>query len=284
MRKIKLRKQLQDNLRDKWNKGYARAKHDIKDLHNSTPYIHSENTFKTYHAQVNHFCDWCKNNGIKEHSEALQRVPEYMQHLNDSGKSAWSQSTALNALAKAFDKSTTDFDYKLPQRSRSDIVRSRGAAVRDAHFSPENNKDLIRFCDATGLRKRELSALKGSYKTVKDGKLYIHVYNGKGGKERDVLVNRDVQFVSNMMDRAGDGKVFPKLHNGADYHHYRGNYATNLYLSLARPLDKIPPKERYICRGDMKGKIFDKQAMAIVSQNLGHNRIDVIANNYLYQL
>jgi hypothetical protein len=28
--------------------------------------------------------------------------------------------------------------------------------------------------------------------------------------------------------------------------------------------------------------VFDRKAMKIASENLGHNRIDVIANNYMY--
>ena len=44
----------------------------------------------------------------------------------------------------------------------------------------------------------------------------------------------------------------------------------------------IPPKERYIMRKERAGEVYDKQAMEIVSKNLGHNRISVIAQSYLY--
>ena len=36
-------------------------------------------------------------------------------------------------------------------------------------------------------------------------------------------------------------------------------------------------------RKDRAGETYDKRAMAIVTKNLGHNRIDVIAQSYLYQ-
>ena len=281
-REIKLRKQLNDRLREKYELGYGRAKHDIKDVHNATPWIHRSNTYKTYHQQVNHFADWCKSQGIKDYEKAVQAVPQYMQQLNADGKSASSQATALSALAKCMDRSTTEFDYQLPQRHRSDIVRSRGPVARDLHFSPEKNQALIKFCESTGLRRRELTALKGSNLNFKDGRAYLSIENGKGGKNRLVEVIGDRKLVIDMCNRAGDGKVFPKVHSCADIHSYRGTYAANLYQSLARR--EIPKEDRYICRGDMKGKVFDKQAMAIVSQNLGHNRIDVIANNYLYNL
>ena len=39
---------------------------------------------------------------------------------------------------------------------------------------------------------------------------------------------------------------------------------------------------RYYCRNDLKGVVYDKQAMRIASRALGHNRICVIAGHYLY--
>ena len=55
-----------------------------------------------------------------------------------------------------------------------------------------------------------------------------------------------------------------------------------LYSIIARDVKSIPPKERYCMRGDRKGEVLDKVAMYVASRNLGHNRIDVIARNYLY--
>ena len=37
----------------------------------------------------------------------------------------------------------------------------------------------------------------------------------------------------------------------------------------------------YCCRKDEAGKKLDKLAMYICSKALGHNRIDVVANNYI---
>ena len=284
-REIKLRKQLQDRLREKYELGHGMKKHDIKDNHNATPFIHSTKTFQTYRQQVGHFADWCKAQGIKDYPTAVKAVPEYMRKLDAEGKSASSQTTALCALAKCMDKSTLDFEYKVPVRQRSDIVRSRTPAQRDKHFSGEKNKDLIAFCESTGVRRDELTHLFGSNLEFKDGKAYLHITNGtKGGKGRYAEIIGNKKLVMSMCQRAGHGKVFPKVHSCADIHGYRASYATALYRQYARPLEQIPKEDRYICRGDYKGKIFDKKAMAIVSQALGHNRINVIASNYLYDL
>lgn len=61
----------------------------------------------------------------------------------------------------------------------------------------------------------------------------------------------------------------------------------------ARPIESIPydainkgtgrayQSGVYVCRKDEVGKKLDKQAMAIVSKALGHNRLEIVANNYI---
>ena len=79
------------------------------------------------------------------------------------------------------------------------------------------------------------------------------------------------------------GRLFPKLHTNYDNHFYRASYAMRLYQHYARSEKDIPRADRYIMRKDRAGETYDKRAMAIVTKNLGHNRIDVIAQSYLYQ-
>lgn len=277
---IKLRKLLKDTLYQKYDRGHGTKKENK--VHNGTDMIHSHNTYKTYMREVDHFADFCRDNGIKERGEAIAAVPRYLDQLQSDGKSAWTMSTALNAIAKAFSRSTTDWNYKLPPRQRANIERSRGQAVRDKHFSPERNQDLIKFEEGCGLRRHELKALKGSDLVLKGDKVYLWVNQGKGGKPRLVEAIKNKNHVVRMCQRAGSGSVFPKIHSGADIHFYRGNYAKEVYRQYARDLNSLSQKEKYYCRGDMKGQVFDREAMRIASENLGHNRIDVIANNYLY--
>jgi len=77
------------------------------------------------------------------------------------------------------------------------------------------------------------------------------------------------------------GLVWNKIHNAADIHAYRADYCTSVYQKYTRSLDEIPKSERYYCRGDLKGIWYDKNAMAIASAALGHNRISVIAAHYI---
>ena len=45
---------------------------------------------------------------------------------------------------------------------------------------------------------------------------------------------------------------------------------------------KIYRQKKGISCGKRAGEVYDKQAMESVSRNLGHNRISVIAQSYLY--
>lgn len=284
MGKIKLRKFLADSLHYAYSQGYGTHRKDIKGIHNETPYIHSSSTYKTYRSQCNHFCDWCYENNIKDPKAAKNAVPDYIEHLKTQGKSAWTIYTAISAISKAYGCSTKDFNVEVPKRERLAVRRSRQNAVRDKHFSEAHNQAVIDFCRSTGLRRRELEALHGTDLIEKDGKTYINIKNGKGGKSRQVEVINDVKLVKKMMANANTGLVFGKVHSAMDIHHYRSIYACDYYKLHARNIEDIPKQDRYICRKDKAGIVYDKVAMAITSQMLGHNRVEVIAKSYLYNL
>jgi hypothetical protein len=286
-KKIKLRKQFNDILFDLYKKGHGLPKH--KDEHNSTRLIHSDSTFKTYHAQCMRFVDFCYDQGVKyDMDKAFKLIPEYGKRLEADGKSPWTIYTAINAIAKAYGVSTQEFGYKPPKRQRASVARSRYATEMDKHFSVENNKNLITFCQCFGLRRRELEALTGDMmKRNNRGRLFVRVINGKGGKKRWVPfcgTLKEEKLVVDLMTQASATKVFPYVHSKADIHGYRSVYACKLYKMYARPTETLKSSEKYVCRKDKAGVVYDKKAMQIVSRALGHNRISVIANSYLHNI
>lgn len=286
-KKIKLRKQFNDILFDLYKKGHGLPKH--KDEHNSTRLIHSDSTFKTYHAQCMRFVDYCYSQGVKyDMDEAFKLIPEYGKRLEADGKSPWTIYTAMNAIAKAYGVSTESLGYKPPKRQRASVARSRYATEMDKHFSVENNKNLITFCQCFGLRRRELEALTGDMmKRNNRGRLFVRVINGKGGKKRWVPfcgTLKEEKLVVDLMTQASATKVFPYVHSKADIHGYRSVYACKLYKTYARPTETLKSSEKYVCRKDKAGVVYDKKAMQIVSRALGHNRISVIANSYLHNI
>ena len=86
------------------------------------------------------------------------------------------------------------------------------------------------------------------------------------------------------------------MHTKADIHSYRADYVTMIYHKYAREISDIPydkinrgsgkryQAEVYHCRGDEQHKKLDKRAMEKASFAVGHNRISVIASNYLYSV
>lgn len=288
MGKIKVKKFFRDSLREKYEQGRAVSKNEKKNAHNSTPYIHFDATYKTYIRACDRFAEWLKGKGITDKDIAFAYVFSYLESLENEGKSAWTILGALNAISKAYGVSTTSFRYNAPKRERVSIKRSRYSAKRDKHFSVENNKDLITFCSATGLRRHELLKLHGKdlIKTSK-GTYQIHVKKGNGGKERFVDIigsEQDIKNVVRMMEMANDDVVFQHVHSCMDVHYYRSVYACRAYKSVERDLSTLQSKDKYYCRKDKAGCVYDRSAMLYASRQLGHNRIDVIANSYLYGL
>lgn len=252
-------------------------------------YIYSWQTYKSYMKQLGLFARWCKlQHNARYLKECRQYVAEYLQTRSDL--SVWTQKLDLAALQKLYQEYPEDgqkpFGVTLRPRLRQDIKRSRQQAVRDNDFSKSNNANLITFCRCTGLRRSELQELKGTDITA-DG-LQLHVTrNTKGGRWRMAPISgtaEEIAMVQRMCQAAGDSRVWPHVSAAADIHSYRADYCQRVYLQHARPADKIPPADKYYCRGDRKGLILDKSAMLEASRALGHNRIDVIASHYLYNL
>lgn len=128
-----------------------------------------------------------------------------------------------------------------------------------------------------------------------DEEYFTHVRNGKGGRERlSPIIGRFAwQIIGRIRETPAEEKVWQYVNTNADIHGYRAEYATAIYKAHARPIQDIPydrvhrgtgrryQSEVYICRKDEAGKKLDKAAMLVCSKALGHNRISVVADNYI---
>ncbi len=94
--------------------------------------------------------------------------------------------------------------------------------------------------------------------------------------------SKEEKLIVDLMTQASSTKVFSHIHSKADIHGYRAVYASKLYKRYARPIESLERAEKYICRKDKAGIVYDRRAMKIVSKQLGHERISVIANSYLH--
>lgn len=251
--------------------------------------IYVDSTLKTYRQGWLRFCDYLEKRGVKRCAcaDLEQYVQPFADWLSAGDYSAYTIHTWVSAVAKVLDLQVGD--YQLPKRRRCDITRSRNPVKSDTRFSPANHQSLIDFWRSVGPRNhKELAYIRGTdLVEIEDGKFCVNIRKGKGGKPRlapiygpPARVNRVVE----MMRKAGDQLLFEKIPTAADIHSYRAEYACTIYKTHARPIDGIPRNERYICRKDMAGTVYDKAAMMIASKALGHNRLDVIAQSYLWAL
>ena len=295
--------------------------------------IYSFNTYKSYWKHTKYFIKYIKENHPEctTLKSAKKYVNEWLQVRVDQGLSAWTVQLEAKAMGKLYGISPDGENYfKPPKRNREDIKRSRGDRVRDRHFSKTNNDELIKFCRGTGLRRKELQELRGKdlvsreqieaeisqlesvpveqrapsvtkrLEMLQDARMFpegwfIHVRNGKGGRERlsPIIGKNAEQIIERIAGTPAEEKVWQHIHNSADIHGYRGDYATAIYKAHAREIKDIPydrvnggTKKRYqsqvyVCRKDEAGKKLDREAMLICSKALGHNRISVVADNYI---
>ena len=255
------------------------SKYEEKKIDLTKGKIYSWSTYKSYLQQCCQFVRYCRDDHhCKNLTDCRQYVQEWMESREDL--SAYTQKLSASALCKLYGESLEELGITTKRAARSEITRSRRTVKRDSHFSEQKNADFVEFCRSTGLRRSEITKLRGDQLIERDGQYYIETV-GKGGRRREASVCGDVELVIRKMQEAGKGKVWAKVPGNADIHSYRADYATRIYLKYARPIEEIPRKERYICRRDKVGTIYDRQAMLIASQALGHNRIDVIGQHYL---
>lgn len=282
------RKTARERLQAMVNAGMGSKRSEDKSEADTKNKIYSKATFKTYKQQFKHFADWLE----KAHPEAETLedarafVDEYLKHLIELERSAYSISTAKAAIAKIMGVEATQF-IATPPRLRADIKRSRGVAERDKHISDKKEEELARFTSATGLRRKEMTMIKAEDLFFENGQAYLNVTQGtKGGKPRVAkIVGKTDEETKDIVKwiQSKKGRLFNKLSSIYDNHFYRATYASRLYNQLKRDIDDIPTEDKYIMRKDRAGEIYDKKAMLLVSNALGHNRISVIAQSYLYQ-
>jgi integrase len=247
----------------------------------STGKIHSITTLETYKDNAYRFARWARaEHGIHRldalEERATELVPAYLQALLAAGKSPYSLQTARSALRMLFQNRTLGDVVAIPRRRREAITRSRGVAVRDADFNPALHKPLLDFLAATGLRRREVTALHVGNVHEVHGHLEVEVTNGKGGKVRwvPVLPGAEAAVRAVVTGRPPEERVFARVSGKIDIHSYRRQYAQALYCAYARR--DLPPTDRRLRPAD-----YDTAAVLVVSQALGHNRLDVVLRHYL---
>lgn len=145
--------------------------------------IYSGKTMDNYIDVAGRFVRWARKiHGCRRLEDAWQFVSEYLSQRIEQEKSAWTVRLEASALAKLYGCGINDFGVALPQRQRQDVIQHRQNKWV-GHFNPDKHKELVAFGKATGLRRHEMAAVTPEdVWTNEDGRVIVHVLQGKGGK------------------------------------------------------------------------------------------------------
>lgn len=201
-------------------------------------YIHSRRTLKTYLQQVSLYADWLRTQGVKSRAkeeEAVAHIQAYLDDLTAQGKSPHTVHTAAAAVCKALGESMGDYDKPLrdsaPRKGREAAASMAGR--HDGNMDDARYCRLVSFARVVGLRRAEYAQLRGRDLVCKDGRYYVHVLHGKGGREQWQLIDDDdVPIVKECFAGIGsDELVFSPedMRNKLNLHLFRREQAQEMY-------------------------------------------------------
>lgn len=207
----------------------------------------SDNTREVARRSAAHFSAWAGANGYKGKAlfctpgVAAQALQEYADHMVAKGLSPATVHTRLAAPCKALGVGMDAINK--PARTSGAVTRSRGLGNAQGHKQATDPKNarLVAFQRAVGVRRAELSKLRGR-DLVRDesGTLCVRVMRGKGGKPQlqRILPQNEATVTTIMQENGANKLVFTKeeLNNKIDLHGIRAEAARAAYDHYAAKL------------------------------------------------
>lgn len=283
--------------------------------------IHSYNTLQTYRTEALKFADYIRENHpeIKQLKDiSKEHAKEYFDKNKD--QSNYSLSTKMAAINKVYDLDLNKKELDIDNRDYTKISRSRSEREHDKKYNPDNYKGQIQVAQSFGLRRSSVHSENAETYPVGKNSFFIDSKTGdlkttvisKGGKYNEVrcLPSKQEEMLEYLKEQGVDIKtrestnfknhkeldsavneykgsykyedrLFDNYTKNIDNHAYRREYAQNLYRELEEEyLKNNPGGEKYYTRkGD--GRSYYKEVLEEVSRQLGHNRINVVVQNYL---
>lgn len=262
--------------------------------------IYSHSTFENYLKVGGRFLEYLDREDLNARSieHAVKRYGvEFLKDMEDRGLSDYSIAQAKSCLGKIIDR---EIDFKCSKQQEREITKGRSESVRTRTFNEERNKDLVTIARATGGRRGDLEKLR-TEDFVRDKGIVVGVdfHGSKGGRDRYSPILREYQgavtAIVTELERTKQEQVFETVNSHANIHSYRREYAQSLYNTCVedpgykQELLKIYESKGYQmsdfdkAREEYKtrdGRVFDRASLFVSSQGLGHNRLDIIPNNY----
>lgn len=264
-----------------------------KNTHNKTVGIHNYNTFNAYKSSCKQFTSYLKENHAEvKNIEDIksEHVKEFIKYREEQGYSAYTYSKDISALNKVFNTDVTKKDCEVANRSYKDITNNREMKEHHNHINYNNYKDEITVLQSTGMRRESLEKVSANsfnydengYPTavrLADEREYGGINMAeKGGRDREAEIPYSMReelrvVIENRLeenDGDRDKPMFEHIPDRLGTHRFRQEYAETMYNQY---IEEHGESEQW--RG------YDAKAMEYASNNLGHNRLDVVKYNYL---
>ncbi len=284
------------------------AKEEYKEMvghdrtHNKTVGIHSHSTYNTYKASVNQFTKWAKEEGIRlRNIEDVkeEHIKDYIKHREEAGYSAYTYSKDMSALNKVFNCDVTKKDCGVANRSYKDITNNREMKEHHSKINYDNYKQEITVGIATGMRRESYTKVcANSFNYDKDGyPVAIRLKDErsiggdnlkeKGGRPREAVIPYNMraelkEVIENKLEENGgdrDAKFFESIPDRLGTHRFRQDYADNMYKQYVEEHGAGTMVNKDSGKTEFRG--YDYAGLKYVTENLGHNRVDVAYYNYL---
>ncbi len=301
------------NAHDALAKGISR--HDIKKetgSHNQKDYIWASKSYENHVRRMKHFSRWLdkahpevSKGSLSDISRGIQK--EYLLHQDAKGYSSSTISADMSMLNKVFDDGLTKSEVGIGARRIDEFTNNReGRSFSD--LQPKE-KDAVMISRAFGFRRSELLQVNGkTFYQTNDGKLHAYI-SGKGGRVRiaectesakkwalgrfDGYINKVDSIDDLKLDRrhyndvtGNSERLLDNVRSNAPIHRLgRQYYARELLAQVEREnrtgvlfeQNRAAVTRTYTTNGIT----MDRYHAQVVSENLGHSRIDVL-KNYIF--
>lgn len=269
-------------------------------------FIHSVRTMELYKDEASRFCAWLKESGhvYKRLDEIPRSVAgEYIQSRN--GLSAWTCHLSLAAINKLTGYAFTTRELGLKVRRVQDIRNNRGFAQTRPRLE-QQYAPTLRFTQSCGVRRSSVTTINyGNFIFNKEGQPECVKVTEKGGKVNHYYILPEYRkeladlLAHYYADHAPTTPLFPDFdpHRHINTHWYRNQYSCILYRQLSAEAAAGRPYyggsnylryaidsgkvERNIRRHGSTYKGHDTEVLSLLSQSLGHFRLDVCTDHYL---
>ncbi len=261
----------------------------------STQKIYSFGTYDTYCKVGREYAKWLSDKGIKYTSLAQTEAyaKEYIETRLQEGKSLYTLKMERSALSMVYGHS---IDIKLPIRHNTDVQRSRKETANDKHISKTGKyKDVFTIASAGDCRRCDMYSLTVNSLIERDGHYFLDIRKSKGGRDRLApIIPEQAEHIKEIFEKAkanGQQRIFEHIPKEIDVHALRREYAKELYRVLNddktlrdKFLTFYPPRKENVKSNwyrDRDGNVFERDTVYVVSQSLGHSRIDTSITSYL---